>query len=640
MKRMLINALQEEEVRLAVVDGQYLHHLDIQSTTRPETKSNIYLGKVARVEPSLGAAFIDYGPERHGFLSLKEIAPEHYRSIPAPGTRANIKEILEENQNLIIQVEKEERGNKGAALTTYISLAGCYLVLMPNNPKAGGISRRVENDDRDELKDTLKNLNLPADMGVIIRTAGVGKSTEELQWDLDSLLKQWEAIKTASTQQAAPFLIYQESDIIIRSIRDYLREDIDEILVDEPKVYEKVKEYIQFLRPQFFEKIKLYTETIPLFNRYQVERQIESAFLREVKLPSGGSIVLDQTEALTAIDVNSSRATKGDDIEQTALDTNLEASDEIARQLRMRDLGGLIVIDFIDMASTKNQREVENRLRQAVSVDRARIQLGRISKFGLLEMSRQRLRPSLREGTQHVCPRCLGQGTIRSIESLALSILRLIGEEALKEKSGQIRVHVPIQVASFLLNEKKQNIIQLEKRHQVSILILPSAHLETPHYNIETVKTTALEGDKTTPSYDFELQDKKGEEPLRGERTANEPVEQPAVKFTLREQSPAPTVSSKKSYPKKAGFLSKIWAMLFESKKKASLEKKTRPSSHTSSGLNNRRGNNRSSGNNRRSSPRHYNAQAGNRTENGNTRSGTPRTISKGSASPTSTGGE
>ncbi|MGD8207688.1 MAG: Rne/Rng family ribonuclease, partial [Thiohalocapsa sp.] len=438
MKRMLINATQPEELRVAIVDGQQLFNLDIESPGREQKKANIYKGTITRVEPSLEAAFVDYGSERHGFLPLKEISRNYFQGELKPGTKANIKELIKEGQELMVQIDKEERGTKGAALTTFISLAGRYLVLMPNNPRAGGVSRRIEGADRSELREALSQLSLPEDMGLIVRTAGVGKNAEELQWDLDYLLQLWDAIKTSSEERKAPFLIYQESDIIIRSIRDHLRADIGEIVVDNPEMFHRAEEFVRQVMPHNLKKLRLYQDEVPLFTRYQIESQIESAFQREVRLPSGGSVVIDHTEALTSIDINSARATKGADIEETALNTNLEAVDEIARQLRLRDLGGLFVIDFIDMTPAKNQREVENRLRDALKQDRARVQIARISRFGLLEMSRQRLRPSLGESSQHVCPRCKGHGTIRGVESLALSVLRIVEEEAMKENTARI----------------------------------------------------------------------------------------------------------------------------------------------------------------------------------------------------------
>ncbi len=505
MKRMLINATQPEELRVATVDGQLLYNLDIESPGREQKKANIYKGIITRVEPSLEAAFVDYGAERHGFLPLKEIARSFFEPDTAKaGTRINIKEAVREGREVVVQIDKEERGNKGAALTTFISLAGRYLVLMPNNPRAGGVSRRIEGQDRSELRDAMSQLAIPEDMGLIVRTAGVGKSVEELQWDLDYLLQLWKAIETSSETRKAPFLIYQESDVIIRSIRDYLRADIGEIVIDDRSVYERAENFIRQVMPQNQKKLRLYQDEVPLFTRYQIETQIESAFQREVRLPSGGSIVFDHGEALTSIDINSARATKGADIEETALNTNLEAADEIARQLRLRDLGGLFVIDFIDMTPPKNQREVENRLREALKQDRARVQVARISRFGLLEMSRQRLRPSLGESSQQVCPRCKGQGSIRSIESLALSILRIVEEEAMKESTQRILAHLPVSVATFLLNEKRRTILDIEQRQEVEILLLPSEHILTPDYRIERIRTQdAAKQTELQSSYDI-----------------------------------------------------------------------------------------------------------------------------------------
>ncbi len=489
MKRMLINATQPEEVRVAIVDGQQLFNLDIESPGREQKKANIYKGKITRVEPSLEAAFVDYGAERHGFLPLKEIARGYFEPESAkPGVRINIKEAIKDGREVVVQIDKEERGNKGAALTTFVSLAGRYLVLMPNNPRAGGVSRRIEGEDRTELRLTMSQLRIPEDMGLIVRTAGVGKNVEELQWDLDYLLQLWQAIESSAAERPAPFLIYQESDVIIRSIRDYLRADIGEIVIDDRRMYEKAEQFMRQVMPGNLRKLRLYEDEVPLFTRYQIESQIESAFQRAVQLPSGGSIVIDHTEALTSIDINSSRATKGADIEETAFNTNLEAADEIARQLRLRDLGGLFVIDFIDMTPAKHQREVENRLREALKQDRARVQVARISRFGLLEMSRQRLRPSLGESSQLACPRCRGQGTIRSVESLSLSILRLIEEEAMKDSTQRIVARLPIDVATFLLNEKRRSILDIEQRQEVEVILLPSRHLETPEYSIERIR--------------------------------------------------------------------------------------------------------------------------------------------------------
>lgn len=489
MKRMLINATQPEELRVALVDGQRLYDLDIENRAREQRKSNIYKGVITRVEPSLEAAFVNYGAEKHGFLPLKEIAREYFKRNPDdPQSRLKIKELLSEGQEVIVQVEKEERGSKGAALTTYISLAGRYMVLMPNNPRAGGISRRIEGEERDQLRDALKGLEVPKGCGVIVRTAGIGRSPEELQWDLDYLLQLWRTIEAEANQAKAPKFLFQESNVIIRAIRDYLRPDVSEVIVDSREAYQLAAAFVQQVMPGESNRVKFYSDPLPLFNRYQIEQQIESAFQREVKLPSGGSIVIDVAEALVAIDINSSRATKGGDIEETALQTNLEAADEIARQLRLRDVGGLIVIDFIDMMSTKNQRMVEDRMRQALEVDRARVQVGRISRFGLLEMSRQRLRPSLEEMTFKVCPRCDGQGTIRGTRSLALSILRLVEEEAQKENSVQIRVVTPISVAAFLLNEKRRAISEIESRHGARVVILPNEAMETPQFELKRIR--------------------------------------------------------------------------------------------------------------------------------------------------------
>ncbi|MGI5309685.1 ribonuclease E [Rheinheimera sp. WS51] len=488
MKRMLINATQEEEIRVALVDGQKLYDLDIESPGHEQKKANIYKGKITRVEPSLEAAFVEYGSDRHGFLPLKEISREYFPANYSFDGRPNIKEVVKEGQEVIIQIDKEERGQKGAALTTFISLAGSYLVLMPNNPRAGGISRRIEGDERQELKDALNQLEMPKGMGLIVRTAGVGKSFEELDYDLKALLKHWSAITDEAQKRPAPFLIHQESNVVFRAIRDYLRRDVGEILIDNPAIFEEAKIYIQQFRPDFAHRVKLYQGEVPLFMHFQIETQIESAFRREVRLPSGGSIVIDSTEALTAIDINSSKATKGGDIEETAFNTNLEAADEIARQLRLRDLGGLIVIDFIDMTPVRHQREVENRLKDAVKQDRARVQIGRISRFGLLEMSRQRLRPSLGDSATHVCPRCHGRGTIRSTESTALSILRLIEEDSIKDNTSQIHAQVPVSVATYLMNEKREAVRRIEKRQGIRVFVIPNEHLETPNHEVIRIR--------------------------------------------------------------------------------------------------------------------------------------------------------
>ncbi|MTD39901.1 ribonuclease E [Erwinia sp. CPCC 100877] len=541
MKRMLINATQQEELRVALVDGQRLYDLDIESPGHEQKKANIYKGKITRIEPSLEAAFVDYGAERHGFLPLKEIAREYFPGNYSSHGRPNIKDVLREGQEVIVQIDKEERGNKGAALTTFISLAGSYLVLMPNNPRAGGISRRIEGDDRTELKEALASLEVPDGMGLIVRTAGVGKSAEALQWDLSFRLKHWEAIKKAAESRPAPFLIHQESNVIVRAFRDYLRQDIGEILIDNPKVLELARQHIAALgRPDFSSKIKLYTGEIPLFSHYQIESQIESAFQREVRLPSGGSIVIDTTEALTAIDINSARATRGGDIEETAFNTNLEAADEIARQLRLRDLGGLIVIDFIDMTPVRHQRSVENRLREAVRQDRARIQISHISRFGLLEMSRQRLSPSLGESSHHVCPRCSGTGTVRDNESLSLSILRLIEEEALKENTKEVHAIVPVPIASYLLNEKREAVNAIEKRQGgVRCVIVPSDQMQTPHYSVLRVRS----GEETnTLSYKLpKLHEEEMAMPSAEDFPERRAPEQPALAaFVMPEVPPLP----------------------------------------------------------------------------------------------------
>ncbi len=557
MKRMLINATQQEELRVALVDGQRLFDLDIESPGHEQKKANIYKGKITRVEPSLEAAFVDYGAERHGFLPLKEISREYFPADYVFQGRPNIRDIIQEGQEVIVQVSKEERGNKGAALTTFISLAGSYLVLMPNNPRAGGISRRIEGDERLELKEALDCLEAPDDVGLIVRTAGVGKSPEELQWDLKVLLHHWEAIKQAANSRPAPFLIHQESDVIVRAIRDYLRRDIGEILIDNRKVFEKAKNHIRLVRPDFINRVRLYEGEVPLFSHYQIESQIESAFQREVRLPSGGSIVIDVTEALTAIDINSARSTRGGDIEETALNTNLEAADEIARQLRLRDLGGLIVIDFIDMTPVRHQREVENRIRDAVRQDRARIQFGRISRFGLLEMSRQRLSPSLSEASSHVCPRCSGTGKIRDNESISLSILRLLEEEAIKENTVQVHAIVPVQVASYLLNEKRSAISGIEKRQNVQVVIVPTESMETPHFNVYRLRENEM---VPTLSYDLVKHYQSGEEHHHVAHhssdealvTRNEPVL--TVESVLQsselslQPAPAPTEAEKPSF--------------------------------------------------------------------------------------------
>jgi ribonuclease E len=486
---MLVNAVQEEELRVALVDGQKLYDLSIEIPSREQKKSNIYKGRITRVEPSLEAAFVEYGAQRHGFLPLKEVSKEFFRPAPNGSGRSNIKELLQEGQELIVQVEKEERGNKGAALTTFISLAGRFLVLMPNNPRAGGVSRRIEGEDRDQMREAMNGLVIPDGMGAIVRTAGVGRSTEELQWDLNNLKTAWDAIVAANDGRPAPFLIFQESDAVTRGLRDYFSDDVGECLIDQPEAFQKAQEYMQrFMPPDAQRKLKLYQDPVPLFTRYQIESQIESAYSHKVTLPSGGSLVIDQTEALVSIDINSARSTRGGDIEATARNTNLEAAEEIARQLRLRDIGGLIVIDFIDMESQANQRAVEDCLRDAVKMDRARIQLGRLSRFGLLELSRQRLRPALSETTHINCPRCGGLGTIRGVESMSLALLRLIGEEARKERTGRVIAQVPVDVATYLMNEKRDWLHQIESRDRVSLIIVPNPHMDTPAYSLRRIR--------------------------------------------------------------------------------------------------------------------------------------------------------
>ena len=502
MKRMLFNATQAEELRVAIVDGQKLVDLDIESASKEQRKSNIYKGIVTRVEPSLEAAFIDYGTDRHGFLPFKEVSRACFANDVADVSRARIQDVLREGQEIIVQVEKDERGNKGAALTTYISLAGRYLVLMPNNPRGGGVSRRIEGEERNELRDVMAQLEIPSGMSIIARTAGIGRGVEELQWDLNYLLQLWNAIDSAANSQKGAFLIYQESSLVIRAIRDYFQPDIGEILIDTEEVFEQAQQFMSHVMPGNVHKVKLYKDDVPLFSRFQIEHQIESAYSREVTLPSGGAIVIDHTEALVSVDVNSARSTRGADIEQTAYNTNLEAAEEVARQLRLRDLGGLIVIDFIDMENQRNQREVENRLRDSLHHDRARVQFGKISKFGLMELSRQRLQPSLGESSHQPCPRCSGTGFIRGIESTALHILRIIQEDAMKENTGAIHAQIPVDVATFLLNEKRADIFAIESRLKVNVLLIPNIYLVTPHYKITRLRHDELnQHDITIPSY-------------------------------------------------------------------------------------------------------------------------------------------
>ncbi len=557
MKRLLVNATQQEELRVAMVDGQKLYDLDVERQAVARKKSNIYKGKITRVEPSLEAAFVEYGSNRHGFLPLKEISKSYFKPDADLSGKINIKEVLAEGQEVVVQVEKEERGNKGAALTTFISLAGRYLVLMPNNPRAGGVSRRIEGEERDQIRNILKALELPTGMGMIVRTAGVGKSHDQLQWDLDYLLNIWEAIKDAADKQQAPFLIYQESNAIIRALRDNFRNDVGEIQIDDEDTYKEAYSFMKQVMPHNLNKLNQYQNDIPLFSRYQIESQIESAYLREVRLPSGGAIVIDRTEALISIDINSAQATKGSDIEETALNTNLEAADEIARQLRIRDLGGLIVIDFIDMLNTRNQREVENRLKEALQMDRARVQIGRISRFGLLEMSRQRLRSALGEATHTICPHCSGQGTIRSTESMALSVFRILEEHAIKDSTAKVIAQVPVEIGTYLLNEKRTAIASLENIHGIEIVLIPNKSFIAPHYEIERIKSNET-GKKSSSSYEMatEWKDKEIEQITSPAPIKAAPTETPAVR-NIEPGTPAPTRKEESS----KGIIKKIFSI-------------------------------------------------------------------------------
>ncbi|MBT4518649.1 MAG: ribonuclease E [Halieaceae bacterium] len=577
MKKMLINATQPEELRVALVDGQRLYDLDIENRTRLQKKSNIYKGKITRVEPSLEAAFVDFGADRHGFLPLKEIAREYfYRAPKDVGGRLKIKDVVKEGTEIVVQVDKEERGNKGAALTSFISMAGRYMVLMPNNPRAGGISRRIEGDDRSELREAMASLEIPNGMGVIIRTAGVGRSGEELQWDLNYLLQLWESIQTGSDNNRAPVLLFQESNVIIRAIRDYLRDDVDQVLLDSADAFKQAMDFVVQVMPQYKNRLRMYEDSIPMFNRFQIESQIETAFQREVRLPSGGSIVIDPTEALVSIDINSARATRGSDIEDTALQTNLEAADEIARQLRLRDMGGLVVIDFIDMLAARNQRAVENQVRDALAIDRARVQVGRISRFGLLEMSRQRLRPSLGETSAIVCPRCTGQGTIRDTKSLALSILRLLEEEAIKDRSAEVRAIVPVDVAAYLLNEKRSALSEIEQVSKTRVLVVPNPNLETPHFEVQRLRDDEVEGDHES-SYKIDLT-VPDTDTISDTHKANIPQQQAVVERISPQTAPtpqtvkaAPSTSAENNGGKahaeqdkaKTGLISQLWGAIF-----------------------------------------------------------------------------
>jgi ribonuclease E len=565
MKRMLFNATQAEELRVAIVDGQKLIDLDIESAGKEQRKSNIYKGIITRVEPSLEAAFVDYGAERHGFLPFKEIARAYFRNPDADPARVRIQDALKEGQELIVQVDKDERGNKGAALTTFISLAGRYLVLMPNNPRGGGVSRRVEGEDRAELRDAVAQLEVPGGMSIIARTAGIGRTPEELQWDLNYLMQLWTAIESASKEQTGAFLIYQESSLVIRAIRDYFQPDIGEILIDAESIFEQAQQFMSHVMPGNAHRVKLYRDDVPLFSRFQIEHQIETAYARQVGLPSGGAIVIDHTEALVSIDVNSARATKGGDIETTAFNTNCEAADEIARQLRLRDLGGLIVIDFIDMESAKNQREVENRLRDALKFDRARVQLGKISRFGLMELSRQRLRPSLGESVHLPCPRCHGIGHIRGTESTALHILRIVQEEAMKDNTAQIVAQVPVDVATFLLNEKRSEVYAIEARFKVNVVLVPNVHLDTPNYDVTRLRHEDLNQSEPLPA-SFNMVEKPAEEDLVQQKKdeAKQVRPEAAVKgITPAQPAPLPVERVEASHEEhKPGLFKKILGWL------------------------------------------------------------------------------
>ncbi|MBA59987.1 MAG: ribonuclease E/G [Gammaproteobacteria bacterium] len=574
---MLINATHEEELRVALVDGQKLYDLDIEKRIRVQKKSNIYKAKVTRVEPSLEAAFVDYGGNRHGFLPLKEISREYFDISPNNiRGKINIQEVIKEGQELVVQVDKEERGTKGAALTTMLSLAGRYMVLMPNNPRAGGISRRIEGEERDDLKSSMSALDIPKNMGVIIRTAGVGRSAEELQWDLNYLTNVHSAIVKASAEKKAPFLIYQESDVITRAVRDYLKDDIGEIQIDTSEAFDQASQFVEQVTPHIKPKLKLYSSDVPLFNRYQIESQIESAFNREVRLPSGGSLVIDPTEALVSIDINSSKATRGVDIEDTALNTNIEAAIEICRQLRLRDIGGLVVIDFIDMLSIKNQRAVEQKMKDELQIDRARVQVGRISQFGLLEMSRQRLRPSLGETSGVVCPRCEGLGSIRDIESSALAVLRMVEEEALKESSSEIRAFLPIAVSSFILNEKRSVLSEIEQRNNVNVVIIPDRDMTTPHYLVDRIRSKDAD-EETLVSYELKIPE--GEEASAPIRNSSEAIQEEAAAVSMVPQARQPTTRKRKK-KSEMGFIARLFQKIFgnsvKTRKRTPQKKETR----------------------------------------------------------------
>ncbi len=552
MKRMLINATQQEELRMAMVDGQKLYDLNIEAPASERKKANIYKGKITRIEPSLEAAFVDYGAERHGFLPLKEISSEYFVKDAKGGGKPNIKDVLKEGQDIVVQVDKEERGNKGAALTTFVSLAGRFIVLKPNKSRSGGVSRRITGGDRDAARKSLNEIVVPDGMSVILRTAGIDRSAEELAWDLENLLTVWTAILNVVLERPSPFLIYRESDSVVRALRDYLTNEIGEILIDDEQTYKDACEHVEATMPHNIKKLKHYVDPVPLFTRFQIESQIESAFAHTVHLPSGGSIVIDHTEALVSIDINSARATKGGDIEATALNTNLEAADEVARQLRVRDLGGLIVIDFIDMGPSKHQRDVENRLREAVRQDRARVQIGKISRFGLLEMSRQRLRPSIGESAHMTCPRCSGFGNIRSVESLALAILRIVGEEARKERTAKVIAQLPVEVSTYLLNEKRDWVQSLEDSNDTQIVLIANPQLETPHYEVRRVRDDQTDLPENT-GVSYALSDAAAEPEAPQAILERKAIEAPVV-GTLKPSKPAP----KREKPKGKGLIASI----------------------------------------------------------------------------------
>ncbi len=609
MKRMLFNATQSEELRVAIVDGQKLIDLDIEHAGKEQRKSNIYKGVITRIEPSLEAAFVDYGTDRHGFLPFKEIARSYFQDKPEQG-RARIQDVIKEGQEVIVQVDKDERGSKGAALTTFISLAGRYLVLMPNNPRGGGVSRRVEGEERNELRDTMAQLEVPNGMSIIARTAGIGRTAEELQWDLNYLAQLWQAIEDASNFQPGAYLIYQESSLVIRAIRDYFSADIGEILIDTADVHEQALQFMNHVMPGNVTRVKLYQDEIPLFSRFQIEHQIESAFAREVRLPSGGAIVIDHTEALVSIDVNSGRSIKGADIEQTAFNTNLEAAEEVARQMRLRDLGGLVVIDFIDMENQRNQRDVENALRDALHHDRARVQMGKISRFGLLELSRQRLRPSLGETNHMTCPRCNGTGHIRGIESTALHILRITQEEAMKDNSAIIQVQLPVEAATFLLNEKRADIHKIEQRTGVEVILIPNIHMETPNYNILRIRHDDVNEETTQASYkmvdlpsesDYQHRLQQAAAPAKTEAVVKGITPATAAPIVEEKPTAAPATEAKKSF---FGVI-KSWLGLEEKEVVQEVEKPARESRES--------GRDRNKNRNRRDRQRERNQERGER---------------------------